>query len=743
MRSRMIAYLSGICLTVSSPVLIPWQALPLLSLLILFCCIYPRLRYRSMTLLFFLGVFVASVWGHWQLQHRLQDTGKKTDWYLKGVVTGLPSESADRFRFQLEISEAIPLQANINAQNIRRTRLTLYNSRTRFLPGDQVSLHARLTPPRGYLNPDGFDYERWLLSRGIDATGYVRKILAHNSGIAPNLDKTRLQISEQIQRRYPEQAHMALLQAITIGERGLLNDQQWRQLKETGTTHLAVISGLHIGLIALAGFIFCRCLSFVIPAVGLWPLSLLLPLGMAFFYASLAGWQVPVQRAFLMLAALMVAQLLLWQITVWDRWLIALCIVLSLSPLAVYETGFWLSFAAVALLIWLVNSEIRVWSLLRLQILLLIGMLPLYAVFFSAFSVSAPIFNLLLIPFLTICLPIVLTDLLFDQLGFGFLQPIVSWGLDLFWWVVKFGDQLSWSFWAIEGVNGISLSLALIGVVLVLLPLPVGRLLPAGILLMPLLFTETNLLHTKEGYTAWVYDIGQGLAVSVRYGDRWLIYDTGPKYRDSPSLFSRVVVPHLERYGVTHIDTVVLSHDDIDHVGGADELRSLYSIGRLYSSYTAGESSLRCKAGLSWQDSGVSFKFLAGTHGSNDNERSCVLLIEFAKCSLLLPGDIGVKTEALLQKPARPLTWLVAAHHGSNSSSSEQFLQRWRPENTLYSAGYANRFGHPHPDVKQRVREVSSRQFNTAEQGAIILKASSQDGCKLSTIRSGNKFFWR
>ena len=748
MRSRMIFYLAGIALSVLLPELLPLLVLVFLCLAGFFLYLFCRTTFPNLAIFFLLGLLLGSLWGHWQISHRLADEQARSDWYVEGLITGIPSIKKDVIRFNLEPQIITPHNDAEPVPRLRTLRLSWYEPKSTLLPGQTVKLDVRLKPPHSMLNPKGMDYERWALIRGIDATGYVRRFIEAGSVDQWSISGVRNWVNQLIQTTYLDERNQALSMAIITGSRTLLSDQDWDNLKRTGTTHLAVISGLHIGFIALLGWWVVKGISWVFRVKENRLALCLFPLFLAALYMLLAGAQVPVQRAFIMLLVLLLSGYKLVVIDPWDRWLLALVAVLSFSPLALYETGFWLSFAAVALLIHLARMDFSKWKLFKLQWLLLLGMLPLYSVFFASVSLVAPLVNLVLIPLMSLVVPLVFIDLFLGQLSLSFLHPVVDLLLDLFWWVVDVAAQPEWVYQATEYSKGVILGFSILGGIILILPFNAVSKAVGLCCLLPMFVQERPQVNEDQEFSAWIYDVGQGLSVLIKVNEYYLLYDTGPGYRNG-SAFPRQILPHLNSLGVEQLNAVVLSHNDTDHVGGLDDLLKNLKTQQFYSSYPLKNKGAllsditRCEEGMSWDIDGVSFRFLLGTEGKNDNEKSCVLLVNNHDCSLLIPGDIGASTESRLIPQRAPLTWLVAAHHGSRYSTSNFFLRQWQPENIVYSAGYANHFGHPHPDVIARANARSVVQYQTAKQGAVMLEASKANGCTVNTIREDNKRFWR
>lgn len=742
MRSRMIFFVAGVALATLHHELIPLFGCISIALAIIGLCFYKVSKYSSLISVLLLGFLYTTLWGHWQLTHRLPEELIRTDWRVSGEVVGLPQTKSRTTRFVLDVSQFEAIEGSVKVDTeakaaFRKIRLSWFNPSEEIRSGNHFEGVVRLKPPHGLMNPSGFDYERWLLVRGIDATGYIREITAISSGSGLTLSELRQGINSQIHSDHDSEKVRAFLTAVITGEKQLLNDKNWEVLRVSGTVHLAVISGLHIGFIAFVGWWLGRFFAFTFGGEIQRVLPFVTAVFLSGFYMFIAGAELPAQRAFIMVSVLLISGWKLFHISHWTRWWMAMTAVLIYSPLAILETGFWLSFGAVACLIWCGQAyQFRWQDAVKLQFLLLVGMLPLYLFFFSGFSLIAPLVNMVAIPLVSVIVPIEFFNLILN----GVLTPVVDALVLFFWWLVEQCSEFSWAFVEVQELELVALIMLLLASLILLLP---SGFIPksfALFLAMPVLFGVEN--ETDDHFQAWIFDVGQGLAILIEQKDYRLLYDTGPSYRTGGNAFDRAVLPYLESKGIKHIDHVVLSHDDNDHVGGFGQLAEGFSLGKVTTSFDSDFSNNRCLEGDRWSIGGVNFRFLSGGEGSEDNDRSCVLLVESEYCSLLLPGDISATVEERLPIE-KDVTWLVASHHGSKSSTSQAFLNKISPNVIIYSAGYGNPFNHPHPEVVERSKRADANLYSTAVNGAILLRSTKHLGCESSAFRSNKKRFWR
>jgi competence protein ComEC len=672
------------------------------------------------------------------LGHQLAPLDERREVIVQGVVASLPDQQARRTRFVFELeADAAP-----SLPKGRQVVLSWYDDFDAQAPGPRTALRAgqrwrfsaKLRAPRGLRNPGGFDAERQLLAQRIAATGYIRApersmLLAPATGIGAWRDATARRIQASILS-----SSSRFVTALAIGDTRGLQDHDWELLRAAGLTHLIAISGFHVGLVS--GL--CALLT-----SGLWrwvpSLALRMPRPMACAlaamagasgYAAIAGFALPTVRTVLMIG--MVALARGWRRPLGAARSLALAAiaVLLVDPLSALVAGFWLSFAGVAWLVWCMpRSDGAMWrEFLSAQGVATIGLLPLTVMLFGQASLAGPLANLVAIPWwslVVVPLSLIGTGLETLHAGWG-AGPwrLAAWCFDLTWplftWLASGRLSLLW----LPEASGPAFALALVGGFWLLLPRAMPGKAWALLLWLPLLCPSTQ----RPGHGAvdmTVLDVGQGLSVVVRTRGHTLLYDAGPAVPEGFDAGERVVVPALHALGVRRLDRLLLSHGDADHAGGLEAVKRGLPTQRVLA--PAGSPVLSdgaCRAGQAWTWDGVRFRVL---HPSAHfpylrNEASCVLRIESRHGALLLTGDIGQVIERTLarEQPAMlKADVVVAAHHGSAGSSDQAFIRATGARLVLVSAGFGNRFGHPHPGVTSRWQAQGAEVLNTAESGAL------------------------
>ena len=718
--------------------------------------IMARLRYWH-CLFFIIGFLWASAFGYCQLHDRLLPEFEGVPLTITGEIANLPDQDSKRANFEL---------TNVRANNIcpNTLKLSWYNPTANLHAGEMWKFTVKLKRPHANFNLGGNDYESWLFMQKIGATGtvYAKTPPIHLaeaewfSHYWFNFNHLRQIISDKLTSRYGENISTALLKALTIGDDNGLTSDNWDTFRITGVTHLIVISGSHIALVAglvyfltLKLWTYLNILRFSPPRA-----AALASLFTAIGYASLAGYVIPTKRAVIMLGMVAVASFYQRQFSHLQSFAIALLAMLIFNPTMLLSIGFWLSFLAVALILYRVAGRLKSppnWlNGVDIQLTVSLGLSPLLLFFFQQVSLIAvfvnlpavPIVEVLIVPLALLLIPLMfimpwLADKLFSMLDVvlrKFMFALES--ASVFELAIIDSSQLSF----------FTLILSCIGLLWLFAPRGIPARWLGLVLNLPLLFPIIPKLNYGEAIVTML-DVGQGLAVSVQTQNHWLLYDTGAKFPNGGDMGKNVVLPFFRYQGVKKLDTLLISHDDNDHSGGAASvLEKIKKVEQILTSVPEKfNSSTKCEAGQTWTWEGVIFKILSPAKTFEmDNNNSCVLKIETVKGSVLLTGDIEAAAENWLVENAREslhANVLIAPHHGSKTSSTMSFLEAVKPEIILIPSGYRNQFHHPSKDVLARYQTINAKFFTSANSGALTVQLNS-DGVKVESLRETNGKYW-
>ncbi len=728
----------------------------------------PALRWRGpmVRLALLLGCFLIGVaWAGWRAEWRLADelgsTWEGQDVEVVGVVSGLPQDFDRGVRFEFVIEQRLTPGAVVPS----RVQLAWYHGKQAapaVAPGQRWQFTVRLKRPHGGANPGGFDYEAWLLERGIRATGYVRP------GAATKVDDfvwrpatvvqaLRATVRQNFARLLPAEHYpwQGILTALAVGDQKAVDSDLWVVFNRTGTIHLMSISGLHVTLVAglvggLVGFGWRR-----VPALALrCPAQRAALAGAvlaAFAYALLAGFGVPAQRTLYMLLVA-AAALGSGRVVAPSRILVlALLLVLIVDPWSPLAPGFWLSFGAVAALLYIGSAvlgtgdgwrqRLRGWGLVQWAATL--ASLPVLMLVFQQFPLVSPLANALAVPVISfIVTPLALLAALLPWaplmlLAHGILDALMAF---LFWCA-------AWPVWQAPAAPPWVAVGAAAGVALCLLPRAVPGKWLGLVLMVPAVFWPAQLPPPGE---AWidVLDVGQGQAVVIRTQAHAMVYDPGPRYNADADAGQRVLVPYLRWLGVRRLDKVLVTHGDADHAGGLVSLLAALPAERLLSSMAELEGDL-CAAGQGWHWDGVDFRILhpapqAYLQTTRRNSLSCVLAVDAGGRRMLLTGDIEAVDEiAMVERDAAALRadLLLVPHHGARGSSTPAFVAAVGAGEVIYSVGYRNRFGHPRADVVDRYAATLARQWRTDRDGALRIRMAPA-GVTIDATRRQAARYW-
>lgn len=725
-----------------------------------------------------LGYCWAACLAHAVLAHQLDKADEGRDIALVGTVDKLPHDFGQGLRFQFAVDTVLTPATRIPP----RLALSWYRGAgdaAQLRPGQRWRLTVRLQRPHGNANPHGFDYEAWLLGQGVRATGYVRADSGNRKlgDFVPTpghlVERGRDGLRERIAGALAGKPYAGVIVALVVGDQRGIGQSDWDVFNRTGVSHLVAISGLHITMIAgLSAFVasslwrrsffMSSALPLILPAQKV---AALAGAGVALLYVLLAGFGVPAQRTLYMLAVV-AAALWMGRLTSVSRILcLALGLVVLVDPWAVLWPGFWLSFCAVAVILYAglgrlggdtrgLRGTLKLAA--RTQYAVTIGLVPLTLLLFSQVSVVGPLANAVAIPVVSfIVTPLALLGSLLPA---PFSTPVLwtaHFAVESLAWVLGWLAALPLAVWSAPAPPPWLFALALAGTAWMLAPrgwpqrwtgmaawLPLFTLLPA---------------HPGPGrFTVTAFDVGQGMALLIETHKHRLLYDTGPQYAAEQDGGTRVILPYLRARGIGKLDGLVVTHSDLDHAGGALSLLQAIPVGWVASSLgpahpvrEAAKRHRRCAAGQRWEWDGVVFEMVQPSIASYDepglkpNARSCVLRVSNRGRAILLAADIEAAQESQLVQGA-PATLradvLLAPHHGSGTSSTPAFLAAVQPSIGLFQVGHRNRYRHPKREVYERYGRLGIRRLRTDVSGAITLEFGSDIAVR--EYRSEHPRYW-
>ncbi|WP_051532379.1 DNA internalization-related competence protein ComEC/Rec2 [Brackiella oedipodis] len=772
----------------------------------------PNTRWRAGLVLLIYVLLVFSYLA-WRLQTRfsdqLADSHNHQTAYLLVQVSGLPQINDTSLQFDAKVlqsrpSQGIPRQIRLSYALAPWAGPYTQAKPTRTVPpikpGDTLAFYALLKRPESLLNPGQSDRRAYLLSQGIRALGTIKsepKGVLYDTPLSLSiwLQKIRYQLRQRLQSYWQDKPYGGVLLALVLGDQQGIKAEDWQLFKKAGISHLVAISGTHIGLCALLTLqLVTRLWSWLSyrgkrlsesrPAQAT---ALSLGLLAALAYSLLAGWGIPAQRSFLMLFFVVIAQRLRLNASTFVVLLLAANCIILLDPWALLSPGFFLSFMAVWWLTLLFkktqkgsSTKQRFWLFIKQycasQLLIFFGLAPVLMLFFSQVSVLAPLVNLYAIFVVgSIVTPLSLFFAVWVWIpGLtslkGYLADVIhavlAYTLDFTHWLCTG----TWAIWDTGQPTWWGLGLSLLG----LYALHLSRLSRAHVLwLVPVLalWWRQPPSATEGTWRLVALDIGQGGSVLISTAKHHILFDSGLRRSYQLESANQVILPVLRSLHIKQLDRLIISHSDLDHVGGYAELVSQIPVTlayapfrldkwlqddsqRLHKAYTPRYPQMMaapCYAGQRFSLDGVRFEFVwpaperyaqGRLANKANNAMSCVLRVQGKFHSAILTGDIGQAQElAMMHHYKLSSDVVMAPHHGSASSSSAPFVAATQPQLVIAQAGLWNKFGHPRPEVVQRWQHQQALFFNTAKQGAVTVN-SDVTGLHWYTERQQRARYW-
>lgn len=703
---------------------------------LLFLGILLLFRPHPMTLLWFIAAIFWSMAHQWFIHDKnMPNTSIIQRATLEGHIISIPQEQPTKTQFQFS-------GTRLNNQSIKATfSLSCYEHCPPFKAGQHWQLQATLKKPQNMANPGGFDYVSLLNARHIQWIGNI-----HRDTLVPLNEEHssyawityREQLANKQANMNPDRQTLGIFQALTLGLVNHIDKSQWDLFRRTGTTHLIDISGEHIALVAgLTYWLFKWAWRYMGPLCLRYPtpkIASIAAMIVASAYALLAGFAVPTQRSLITCFFILLRHLTNQRFSLWQSWRYSLLAVLLFEPHSIFMQGFYFSFIAVAILI-LINQRRtfnKLQRLMSMQLACLLGLMPLTLYWFSYGSLNGFFANLIAIPwvsFIIVPLALLLTFLSpWITLDYGIIALKKSMMLLLYY--LQLIDSFAWINIQFTFVSALP-SLALMGAMLLFSCVPLTRFFPAAAILVVASFFPNHEKIKMGKAQVDILDVGQGLAIIIRTAHHTLIYDTGMKFYQSSDIGQLVIIPYLNYLGIKQLDTVIISHPDLDHRGGLASLEAKYAIHELIVDdpefYQRGVS---CHDYPAWQWDQVSFRFFPiRIPLKSKNNRSCILQIRTQKEQLLLSGDIEKQAEDYLIKTyghQLKSEVLVVPHHGSRTSSSIRFIDAIAPRYAVVSYGLHNRYHFPHKEAMAVYQQHHIPVYNTPTCGMVSVQLNKK-----------------
>jgi len=695
------------------------------------------------------------------------------------------TEQHSRYRFVVKGTRARERHSNKTEWKAVTGKILVYASGDeagQLQYGNRVKLTGKAFLSQGRRNPGGFDYRKYLAQNGI----YVCMQADAIGSVEPGHGSPILRLSHSLKRKFRRsflagdlnKQQRSFLHAIILGERREVGREFTEALRRTNTMHILAISGLHVAALVVGVYFLSRWLF-----VREW-IALILALAALWVYAPVTGMRVPIVRASIMCTAFLIAPLLGRRTDSINSLAVAAAVILCINPGDLFTAGFQLSFMVVLSILLLSDKIFHGFvSLLRLRpdpgflvmssfrrriyrvleyplrlfsvsLAAFAAFAPLGLLYFNHISLLGPLCNLATILLVTLIVPL---GFLAGVVGLaipavaGFINGLNGQLISTLQWIVTRFASMRFASFNVSPPSLIFVFAFYSFVLLVGFARSTRRVLvPAGLiaLLASALFLGGELARRHpDSIEITFLDVGQGDCAFVEFPDgRKILVDGGSVTRSEVGRY--VIVPFLRWSGVNKLEAVVISHYDSDHINGLvdvlDDIRvrniivragphppetsAVRDLMQAIKEVAIARQTVRAGERLSTSPGVTALIFnppvTPDLSRFSENDLSVVLKLGFRGASALLCGDIEKRAERLIiRSSASPRSHVLKVpHHGSNSSSSEEFVRPISPRIAIISCGRGNIYGHPSPRVLDRYGQLGVRVFRTDRDGGIVVR---------------------
>jgi competence protein ComEC len=726
-------------------------------------------------------------------QHLVHFAGERK-YHIEGVLYRPPEPMPDRTRLyvrgeKIHLDEgSFPVAGNI--------LLTLKDRGNDLRYGDRVRFISKLYPPRPASNPGAFDYRRFLALQEIWVTSYVSEAseivrITEGEGhlFFHFVERGREKIREFLDGNAPLESR-GIIKALVLGERGDIDRAVNEKFVISGVNHILSISGLHVALVAAFFFGATRLILKLFPSLllrlNLNKTSALVAIVPVIFYTFIAGLGVAAVRSTIMTLSFLLALLLDREKDLYDALFVAAFLILVLTPAALFDISFQLSFLSVLAILYLIPRftdcllALKIWpekapeagpsrwkkkalaylgASLLTSAAAILGTGPLVVFYFNRISLVGFLSNLFLVPLMGFANTLLsLLTSLFVFISHPLAQVLMAVNVSLVNISLALVDFFSRLPGASKRVTTPTIPEVFLFFSMLILAANIKRWRRSlyGLIGLAAVFAGVQVSsyyaqHHVKDLTVTFLDVGQGDAAVVRFpGGKVMVIDGGGTPDGSFDPGERIVAPFLWRMRIQKVDYLVSSHPHPDHLQGLLFLLENFAVGQVWNNGEEAEDPdlaerfltltgkrlqpMGREAGLQ-EVNGVRVEFLhpslikekAGVRSSND--ASLVLRLTLGRVSFLFPGDVESAAEGEILKTGMNLrsTVLKVPHHGSKTSSTVEFLNAVRPQFAVFTVRGGARPRLPNPGVLERYEAMGVKTLRSDQQGAIAFVTDGQD----------------
>jgi len=662
-------------------------------------------------------------------------------------------------------------QYNVHEKVSEKSVLNVIGNKTLSI-GDTIRFNGTLREPLQNTNPHLYNQKLNLLSDRIFTICTIREyeIIELTRNPLDFITRFRIDVKEKVEKildLHINDNSSSIMKSILLGDYSYLGEEEIQQFRDLGLAHVIAVSGLHIGiltslLISLFAYIGVnRKINIVVSIIIIW------------IYAYIIGNPVSVLRANIMYTVLLSSQLFKKPYNSLNSLFFALLLLIIINPFWIFDIGFQLSFITTFFII-CYGPKIKkilhftnegIFKSLSSIVVAQIGIFPILAYHFNRIPTIGIVANLLLIPLFNICLvmtimliPIsVISEHIANSIGIiiDSIINIQSLGMNILsYFPVLYIKFRSPSIWEI---------ILYYIVIFIIFDIIQFRSIWNRALKVILLFviayslTHQVLATMDNSITVEFIDVGQGDSILIKSKEGNYLIDTGGNVFREFDVGKNILLPYLEKEGIFKLKGVFVTHFHEDHCKSLPYLMDNMNIENLYVSYVDDNNNLYRDIKDISVEKGIPIRVLSKRDllkldentfvivigpdeqllkaaWNEDNELSLVLLLKHFNNTILFTGDIERKGEShVIETLNRDIDLIKVPHHGSNTSSSLELLQKLRPKIAVVSVGRNNMFGHPHDEVIERYRENNISLYRTDESGLIRVYIG-KDGFLMDTF---------
>ena len=656
------------------------------------------LKYKY--LIFILVVFISLIRSNINIKsaHDIKDT------FFKGTIIDYKIKE-DYITFTIKTKEKI--KCNYYLKNNEKITLNY---------GDIIYLKGTLKEPTNNTIPNTFNYKKYLNNNNIFYILNIEEII--------NIKRTNnifYKLKNIFQTRIDKLDKTGYLNAFILGNKNAIDENTYNNYKINGIIHIFSISGMHISILS-------TIILTILNKIKKNKYNILIVITFLMFYLVLTNYQASIVRSIVFFTLLQIFKLIKINISTKDTLLYSIAIILLIYPKFIYNIGFLYSSIISYTLIYYSNKFNKNY------------ILNLLLVSFISFLVSLPItvnnnyqINLLSILINLIFVPLV-SFVLYPLSLLNFLFPFLSNIFEIFINITEIISN------AISNITLFNISIPKLNIITIiiyylLLYLSLSKNKKYFLLLITLILITKNINKFDSNYYIYFLDVGQGDMTVLKYKDKTIVIDTGPKSYNSTYEITDNHIKFFYSIGITQINFLVITHGDNDHIGNANYLVNNFKVKNVI--LNNGEINelekdlikLLNRKSIKYYQSIKEIKlknnnlyFINNETYDNENDNSIIMYTKFYNTKLLLTGDAGefVENNIVKKYNLKIIDILKVGHHGSNTSSSKKFIDNINPKYSIISVGKNNRYGHPKQEVLNNLN--NSKIYRTDLDGTIMFK---------------------